>query len=118
MTKQTQSWVQANPEDLVGSTKNAKLSHALEHGLGFLHETMPAEDQELGNSYFSSGAIQVQSYNRKACKQLGNLQAGLDTPLQGSNLISFPQGGRALHDRRACHAHTMGILQAATCAAC
>ena len=43
----------------MGSTKDAKLSHSLEHGLGFLHETMSQVDQDLVASYFSSGAIQA-----------------------------------------------------------
>ena len=51
--------LQAQPEDLTGTTKDRTLSHALEHGLGFLHETMSEADQELVGRYFTSGAIQV-----------------------------------------------------------
>ena len=43
----------------MGTTKDARLAHSLEHGLGFLHETMSPGDQDLVASYFSSGAIQV-----------------------------------------------------------
>ena len=32
----------------MGSTRDARLSHALEHGLGFLHDTMPAADAGAG----------------------------------------------------------------------
>ena len=55
----TAALLQAQPEDLTGTTKDRTLSHALEHGLGFLHETMSEADQELVGRYFTSGAIQV-----------------------------------------------------------
>ena len=59
--------MQAQPEDLQGTTKDRTLSHALEHGLGFLHETMSEADQELVGRYFTSGAIQVAALSLTCC---------------------------------------------------
>ena len=39
--------------------KDNALKHALQYGMGFLHETMPAVEKEVVNRLFSSGAIQV-----------------------------------------------------------
>lgn len=39
--------------------KDGALRHALQYGVAFCHETMPAGDQEVVRLLFESGAVQV-----------------------------------------------------------
>ena len=47
--------------------RDGALKHALEYGVAFLHETQAPAEQEVVNTLFSSGAIQVSCCTR-TCK--------------------------------------------------
>jgi hypothetical protein len=49
----------ADLEPFLGRVKDATLRHSLSYGVGYLHETMGAQEQAVVNTLFSSGAIQV-----------------------------------------------------------
>lgn len=46
-------------EPYLAQVKDKALKHALQYGVGFLYETMPAVEKEVVNRLFASGAIQV-----------------------------------------------------------
>lgn len=48
-------------EAYLGRVKDPALKHALQYGVGFLHETLTADEQEVVTLLFGSGAIQVRS---------------------------------------------------------
>lgn len=50
---------EADLEPYLAQVKDKALKHALQYGMGFLHETMPAIEKEVVNRLFASGAIQV-----------------------------------------------------------
>ena len=55
-------WRQVTKADLelyLERVRDGALRHALEYGVAFLHETQAPAEQEVVNTLFSSGAIQV-----------------------------------------------------------
>ena len=59
------NFLQVTEEDLepyLAQVKDKALKHALQYGVGFLYETMPAVEKEVVNRLFASGAIQVCSH--------------------------------------------------------
>ena len=64
MSRQPSSYLilQVTEEDLepyLAQVRDKALKHALQYGVGFLYETMPAVEKEVVNRLFASGAIQV-----------------------------------------------------------
>ena len=56
------AWHQVTKADLepyLERVRDGALRHALEYGVAFLHETQAPAEQEVVNTLFSSGAIQV-----------------------------------------------------------
>jgi len=49
----------ADLEPYLDQITDKTLKYGLEHGVGVLHETMPAAEREIVNRLFTSGAIQV-----------------------------------------------------------
>ena len=49
----------ADLEPYLERVRDGALRHALEYGVAFLHETQAPAEQEVVNTLFSSGAIQV-----------------------------------------------------------
>lgn len=50
---------ESDMEAYLGRVKDPALKHTLQYGVGFLHETLTAEEQEVVTLLFGSGAIQV-----------------------------------------------------------
>ena len=48
-------------EPYLTNVHDKALKHSLQYGVGFLHETMSAGEQEIVNRLFNNGAIQVGS---------------------------------------------------------
>ena len=48
-------------EPYLTNVHDKALKHSLQYGVGFLHETMSAGEQEIVNRLFNNGAIQVRS---------------------------------------------------------
>lgn len=48
-------------EPYLTNVHDKALKHSLQYGVGFLHETMSAGEQEIVNRLFNNGAIQVDS---------------------------------------------------------
>ena len=46
-------------EPYLTNVHDKALKHSLQYGVGFLHETMSAGEQEIVNRLFNNGAIQV-----------------------------------------------------------
>lgn len=46
-------------EPFLAQVKDKTLQHALEYGIGYLHETMPQAEQDIVTTLFASNAIQV-----------------------------------------------------------
>ena len=58
-------YLQVSESDLepyLAKVKDTALKHALQYGLGFVHETMPAAEREVVDRLFATGAIQVHSH--------------------------------------------------------
>ena len=49
----------ADLEPYLANVHDKALLHSLQYGVGFLHETMSAAEQEIVNRLFNNGAIQV-----------------------------------------------------------
>ena len=54
-------------EPFLAQVKDKALKHSLEHGLGYIHETMPQAEQDIVTTLFASNAIQVCGLYPKLC---------------------------------------------------